>query len=619
MTIKSRIIVLNVLVAMITLSLGGVFVYQSYFEARQLRNFNQLSILLREMFQLGNAWTIESGGVWHAHRDFCVPGKLAEGRKEYSDVIAKSQAVVKDIEATVAAMPLDELSPSFRDMVQNRFDFEKRLTKLRDGIVVDNVHPWQTTLLYNREIKRLFGMISQLATETSDAELVRKVMVADLTLQARLMIDRHGGLLSYALGSGDVNESLARFPAFVDDMRPLLSRIETLTSAEGVKLFKQYIDNDAFRSFEEATDLVLKAGPPPASGRHTFDKTMAAKIKKDYLQHGKEMNNFTEFVQADVQNYTQHRLNEANLKMYASLSVVGLALLLSCAGSFFTVRHITRSIRSVSLQLEEASQTNNDLSLQVSTAASELADGCSAQASAIEEIHSTVESITSLATDENKRVERVLQLAEESDVSVAESSSSTKKMRAAMQRIQDSNSKIANITKTIEEIAFQTNILSLNAAVEAARAGEAGAGFAIVAEEVRNLAHKSAESAKSTHLMIDNAIHSVNEGNALSEELEKQLTFILAQIGSFKEAMRALKDGSVQQRTAIAQVSSAMGDIEKATQHNASAAEESAAAAHEMEAQSQTVLQQIRYLEAILIGMRNGLATAPQSTDNQTA
>jgi|GEM_PF-6284422 len=619
MTIKSRIIVLNILVALITLSLGSVFVYQSYFEARQLRNFNKLSLLLREMFQLGNAWTIESGGVWHAHRDFCIPGKLDEGRKEYSDLIAKSRAIVGNIEATVATMPLDELSPSFRDMVQNRFDFEKRLTKLRDGIVVDNVHPWQTTLLYNREIKRLFSLITQLATETSDAELVRKVMVADLTLQARLMIDRHCGLLSYALGSGDVNESLARFPGFVDDMRPLLRRIETLTSDEGVKLFKQYIDNDAFRSFEEATDLVIKAGPPPASGRHTFDKAMAAKIKKDYLQHGREMNNFTEFVQADVENYSQLRLKEANLKMYVSLSAVGLALLLSCAGSYFTVSHISRSVRSVSSQLEDASQTSNDLSLQVSTAASELADGCSAQASAIEEIHSTVESITSLATNEGQRVERVLQLAEESDASVAESSNSTKKMRAAMQRIQDSNSKIANITKTIEEIAFQTNILALNAAVEAARAGEAGAGFAIVAEEVRSLAHKSAESAKSTHQMIENAIRSVHEGNTLSEQLEKQLTLILSQIGSIKEAMRALKEGSVQQRTAIAQVASAMGDIEKVTQSNASAAEESAAASHEMEAQSQAVLQQIRHLETILIGMRTGLAHGAKAADTQPA
>ncbi len=605
MTIKSRIIVLNILVGLITLLLGSVFIYQSYFEARQLRNFNQLSILLREMFQLGNAWTIESGGVWHAHRDFYPAEKLPEGRNEYAALIAKSQAVVKDIEATVAAMPLDELSPPFRDMVRNQFDFEARLTKLRDGIVVDNVHPWQTTLRYNREIKRLFGLISQLATETNDAELVRKIMVVDLTLQARLMIDRHGGLLSYALGSGDVNEATARFPGFVDDMRPLLRRIETLTSPEGVRLFKQYIDNDDFRSFEAATDLVIKAGPPPPSGRHTFDKAMAAKIKQDYLKHGKEMNNFTEFVQADVQNYTQLRLKEAKLKMYASLAVVGLAVLLSAGGSFLTVRQITRSIRAVSGQLEEASQKGNQLSLQVSTAASNLADGSAAQASAIEEIHATVEEITALATGEGARLEKTLQLVRESDTSVTESSASTKKMRGAMQRILESNAKIASIAKTIEEIAFQTNILALNAAVEAARAGEAGAGFAIVAEEVRSLAHKSAQSAKSTHEMIEHAIRSVHEGNTLSEEVDNQLSRILSQIGSFKTAMHEMREGAEKQRAAITQVASSMGDIEKATQRNAAAAEESAAAAHEMEAQSETVLSQIEHLESVLIGASN--------------
>jgi methyl-accepting chemotaxis protein len=119
--------------------------------------------------------------------------------------------------------------------------------------------------------------------------------------------------------------------------------------------------------------------------------------------------------------------------------------------------------------------------------------------------------------------------------------------------------------------------------------------------------------------MIDGAIRSVQEGNALSEELEKQLTCILSQIGGFKEAMHAMKAGSEQQCSAITQVASSMGEIEKITQRNAAAAEESAAASHEMEAQSQAVLQQIQYLEAILIGMRARQAATPNSADNQPA
>lgn len=605
MTVKSRIVVLNVLAAAISMLLGGALVYRSYTDAHQLRNFSKVSLLLREMFQLGNAWTQESGGVWHAHKDFVAKEQLPEGRRDYSERIAKTQAVVKAIEATVASMPLEEFSPAFRDMVRNRFDFEQRVTSFRKGLVVDNVHPWKTTLLYTHEIKRLFGMITQLATETTDPELVRKVMVADLTLQAQLMIGRHNGLLSYALGSGDVNEGMTRFPTFMDDMRPLLKRIEALSSPEGVKLFKQYIDNDAFKAFEAATELVIQAGPPPAGGKHSFDKELAVRIKQSYLKHDREMANFIEFVQADVQNYTQQRMQEADLKMYVSLAVEGLAVLLSLMGGFFTIRQITRSIRSVSDQLGEASQQGNQLSLMVSTAASNLADGCSAQASAIEEIHATVEEITAMATSEGERVKCVLQLASESDASVRESSASTRKMRGAMQRIEESNSQIANIAKTIEEIAFQTNLLALNAAVEAARAGEAGAGFAVVAEEVRTLARKSAESAKSTHAMIENAIRSVQEGTSLSGEVETQLARILAQVGSFKKAMLEMQGLSESQRVALANVASSIGAIDKVTQRNASAAEESASASHEMEQQSRSVLQQIEHLEAVLIGARS--------------
>ncbi len=283
MTVKTRITWLNIMAAALALLLGGVLVQRSYTEVRGLRNFSKVSHLLRELFLLGDSWTSEGGGVWQAHPEFAAPGKLEEGRREYQARIAKTQAAVARIEATVAALPLAEFSVPFQRMVRERFDFEQRIGALRTGILVEGVHPWQTTLRYNHEIKRLISLIPQLATETTDPELARKVIVADLTLQAQLMIARHNGLLSHALTTGDVNEATTRFPAFIDDMRPLLARIEALSSAEGVLLFRKHVDNDKLRACEEATEFVLKAGPPPAGGRHAFDKAYGAQIKETYL------------------------------------------------------------------------------------------------------------------------------------------------------------------------------------------------------------------------------------------------------------------------------------------------------------------------------------------------
>jgi methyl-accepting chemotaxis protein len=160
----------------------------------------------------------------------------------------------------------------------------------------------------------------------------------------------------------------------------------------------------------------------------------------------------------------------------------------------------------------------------------------------------------------------------------------------SMQNITSSSEQIAKIIKTIDEIAFQTNLLALNAAVEAARAGEHGLGFAVVAEEVKNLAGRSAKAAQETADIIETSIQQVNQGNTIAKETDEAFSDILDKIQKTSNLIGEIAISSKEQSEGMRQISQAMGQIDDVTQQNAAASEEAAAAAEELNAQATSML-----------------------------
>lgn len=238
-------------------------------------------------------------------------------------------------------------------------------------------------------------------------------------------------------------------------------------------------------------------------------------------------------------------------------------------------------------QINVASDQVSAGSDQVSSGAQALSQGATEQAASVQELAATVVEISSQVMKNAQSSQNASAIVNSTAKEIVQSNEKMQLLIEAMSEISTSSQEIGKVIKTIEDIAFQTNILALNAAVEAARAGAAGKGFAVVADEVRNLASKSAIAAKSTTLMIEGSVKSVEKGTSLVADTAKSL---LSVVDGAREATRMvdlISVASVEQASSIEQVTLGIDQISNVVQTNSATAEESAAASEELSGQAQ--------------------------------
>ncbi len=248
---------------------------------------------------------------------------------------------------------------------------------------------------------------------------------------------------------------------------------------------------------------------------------------------------------------------------------------------------ILQQMSHVMYSINESADQVADGANQVSSGAQALAQGTTEQASSIEELSATISEISEQIKRNAKNADTAKHEADVAGVEVLNSNQKMQDMISAMQDISDKSGEISKIIKTIEDIAFQTNILALNAAVEAARAGEAGKGFAVVADEVRNLASKSAEAAKNTTKLIEESIFAVTKGTQIADDTATSMMSVVEGTQRVTALVDEIAVASDEQANAAAQVTLGVEQISSVVQTNSATAQESAAASQELSSQSQ--------------------------------
>jgi len=276
---------------------------------------------------------------------------------------------------------------------------------------------------------------------------------------------------------------------------------------------------------------------------------------------------------------TSRVLQRSETVMFAaSLVLIGVTLA-SMAIALVSGRRISSRIGHSVESLGTAAVQTTDSASQVHEASKTLADGSSSQAASLEETSASLEQISSMSRQNATNAENAKTLATDARGVAESGAQSMKQMLEAMQGMHDSNNEVAKIVKTIDDIAFQTNILALNAAVEAARAGEAGMGFAVVADEVRRLAQRSAQAAKETEARINDSVQRSSHSMEISQNVSSLLAQIVSKSRDVDKLVAEIASASEQQRNGVDQVNKAVNEMDKITQANAATAEEASAAA----------------------------------------
>ncbi|MBK8000337.1 MAG: hypothetical protein IPK15_16850 [Verrucomicrobia bacterium] len=393
--------------------------------------------------------------------------------------------------------------------------------------------------------------------------------------------------------------------------------------------------------FKEGNDAFAKATLTPENKQlldglvdqfnKTFDIAIAASASKaDYsffADKAKELMSLTITLRAFSEDHFRKGQLSLTAKtaqtVKASLWLSLITISIGTTIAFFLARSITRRIATVAEQLRQGAAEVTRASAQMEATSGSLSEGASSQAASLEETSASLTEMASMTKQTSANAQSAKELSNDTRTTAESGSREVHEMEQAMSAIKASSDSIGKIVKSIDEIAFQTNILALNAAVEAARAGEAGLGFAVVADEVRNLAQRSALAARETSEKIQDSISKSERGVQISTRVAASLQSIVTKARRMDQLVGEIASASQEQSQGINQITASVSQMDKVTQDSAGSAEESATAAAELRAQADVLRESIEDL-VLLVGQGSSgeidlaKSTASREADSPT-
>ncbi len=522
------------------------------------------------------------------------PHQCGFGKWYYSDERKEAEQLVPQITSILAAIekPHNELHGSAIDIEDSYVDIDPAWSGFFAQKERDH-YEWMNTLLGELMNKqdilsvqldyRLceFGkfLYSKEAADLAKQDTLLAQYLEDIKEPHKLLHDSAGEIQQIL--SSDTEDKYDRaFKYYKDYTQPNMDTVKAIIGNIIVRI------DELIASYNKAVTIY---------NTRTSDALEEVKGYLDDIVKTTKQNVMTDEVMLNLANQSQ------TILIVFSLIAIGVGIFLAV----LIARSISKSLEKVIINLSDSSAQVTQASQELSSASQQLAEGSSEQASSLEETSATLNESSSMLQRTSDNTGEATKISESAIKSSQKGQEQMNQMMNSMQKLNDSSAEISKIIKVIDSIAFQTNILSLNAAVEAARAGEAGAGFAVVAEEVRTLAQKSANAANDTKDIIEKNIELSKEGVEVAKMVSEALNEINSQSGKLNQLIEQINEATTEQSQGIEQINQALNQMEQVTQQNAANAEETASSSEELNAQAETLNNIIEELTKLVEGANN--------------
>jgi methyl-accepting chemotaxis protein len=600
---------LSVLVslAMICLAvLAALTISRSVREYRSLANFRKTTDLSLQVYDLLLAVTQEKNDSWYATtlKGDTPPTEQVARFRASSDKSRQLHArLLADIEtnrerfsARFAATLTEAMAQNAKlDSIRDRLlDPNRKLIVQDDRALVD-----QTYAVYDTVRTALENSLPALVLETEDAELVRRITLQDLAARMKTDLWRVRGLVSSALRRDTLQEKLlGELETKRLSLDQNVARLERLADGATRQMLGQLVNDDAYKTIVRLADEAVKAGPGQKDYKWLYDFNRYQ--NGEYVKVAQAFDSFAATVTNEIVDYTALRIAAARRNLWLVCLAVGAMVAGLPIAMALIARSITRPLRRLGEGLVATSEVTFKAARAVGESSLKLSSDSMEEAAALEEISASVEELAGMTATNLESIREVASQAQKASAAADDGAKVMADLRQALETMNNHNKDVAKVLKTIEEVAFQTNILALNAAVEAARAGEAGTGFAVVADEVRSLARRCTDAANETAGKIHAALSCNNQSEALGRAAETSFQAIAELTHTNHQRVAEIAKASEQSAEGIKQINTAVTRLDRVTQDTAATSEINASASQELVAQANGLMKPIATLEEMV-------------------
>jgi methyl-accepting chemotaxis protein len=516
--------------------------------------------------------------------------ELTAQRKATDGQLAQLNALLTTFDA-------DRFGPEFQATLKRSLAGLGEVSARRTAISALSLPTAESTAFYTRTISALLEVVVAMSHLSKDADIANGISCYVTFLQAKEQAGIERALLSGVLTAGQfTGDTLSRFSRTSAAQETFLRVFDSFASEEQRKFQREKMSGPAILAVEDIRKTIQEkssSGNFGVAARVWFDASTA---RIDLMKEVEDR------LAANYAN-SAGQIQRAAQRAFLLFSVVTLAIVAGTALlGWWIIRGITVPMRAALDELTAGSVQVASAAGQVSTSSQTLAKGASEEAASLEETSATLEVISSMTKRNTESATQAKTLSHETRLAADAGVGEMGTLKDAMAAIKASADNIAKIVKSIDEIAFQTNVLALNAAVEAARAGEAGAGFAIVAEEVRALAQRSAHAAKETEERIADSVLKSQSGADLATVVAQHFSEIVDKARKVDALVAEIAAASTEQGAGVSQVNTKISQMDRVTQATASTAEETAAAAEQLNAQSAVLKEVVAGLRGLIEG-----------------